>query len=114
MRGAKQVTQARRRGTNLAHATLQVKYEVSGGLQWEAPEQADGPPRLVPRPPVPDSRRQSALENARRFGDQRPEEKVLARLQPEPDLQFTYIIGSAKERPIRRWVHITGGNSNVP
>jgi hypothetical protein len=99
---------------DLAHATLQVKYEVSGGLLWEAPEQLDGPPRLVPRVPIPDSRRQSALENARRFGDQRPEESVLAGLQPEPDLEFTYLIGAAKGRPIRRWVHINGGNSNVP
>jgi len=99
---------------DLASATLHVDYKVPGGLQWLAPEQPGLPPQLVPRPALPESHRQGALENARRFNDQRPEEELLARLQPEWDLEFTYTIGRSKEREIRRRANTNGVGLHTP
>jgi hypothetical protein len=99
---------------DLAHATLQVRYHVSSGLQWEPAEEPEGPTRLIPRPPPSEAWRQRVLAAARRRNDLRPEAAIVAGLQPEPDLEFTYLIGTTKERPLRRWVHISGGNSNLP
>lgn len=99
---------------DLAHAALEVRYQVLGGRQWEAPEQPDGPPKLIPRPPVREDWRQRVLAAARRRDDQRPEAEIVAGLQPEPDLEFTYLVGTTRERPLRRWIHVSGGSSNIP
>ena len=62
----------------------------------------------APRPPLSDEERERAIHSARRFNPSESEEKILARLRPEPDLQVVYLIGTEETHRIRRRVKVFG------
>jgi RNA polymerase sigma-70 factor (ECF subfamily) len=98
----------------LARATLRVEVSLPGGLQWAAPAEPGGRPKIGPRAPIPEERKQRLLELQRRHDPNLTEAQVEARWQAERDLHVIYTLGPPESNPFRRQAGANGGGYHIP